>query len=140
MEKPPDPLPRPRPIHPVAAASTPALIADAARKLELLIRSQVHLVRAEVVSQWRRGLRMVVTLAVAGVAALAGLTLLLVAVALALTAYLPGWLAALCVAAVALAVGSVAALVAWRRRLRDPLAVTRRTLKRNLEWLIERLI
>jgi hypothetical protein len=140
MEKHPDSLPRPRAVRSTNAASTPALIADAAKKLEVLARSQVHLARAEMMSQWRRGLRMAVALAVAVAAALAGLTLLLVAVALALTAYLPGWLAALCVAVVALAAGSVAALVAWRRRVRDPLALTRRTLKRNLQWLTERMI
>jgi hypothetical protein len=61
--------------------------------------------------------------------------LLTVAVALALAALMPGWLAALVVAAVVLGVGATIGYAGWRHRPRSPLALTRKSVKEDWEWL-----
>ena len=65
--------------------------------------------------------------------------MLFVALAFALTAWLPGWAAALIIAAVVLAVALVAAMSGWGRRVRTPLARTRESVKEDLEWVKQRI-
>jgi hypothetical protein len=48
-------------------------------------------------------------------------------------------LAALALGVLLLAVGGAIGLVAWRRRVSAPLAVTRKNVKEDLEWAKERL-
>jgi hypothetical protein len=57
----------------------------------------------------------------------------------ALTAWMPGWLAALGVAALLLAIGALLALFGWTRRVSAPMAVTRKTVKEDVQWAKERL-
>jgi protein-S-isoprenylcysteine O-methyltransferase Ste14 len=78
-------------------------------------------------------------LAVAAVLALLGISLLLVAVVFALAHVMPAWLAALALGVLLLVVGGAIGLVAWRGRLRAPLAATRKHVKEDLEWAKEHL-
>jgi putative superfamily III holin-X len=80
-------------------------------------------------------------LGVAGVCALCTLNLLLVAIVFGLREgeVMSGWLAALVVAAVVLAIGTIAGLVGWKRRVRQPLDATRRSVEDNVRWAKERL-
>ena len=119
--------------------STRALVGEIGSHLVQLAQSEVELARAELASDVRSGRRAMVGLGVATVAALVGLTLLLVAVVLALAALMPGWLAALLVAAVVFGVGAATGYTGWKHRPRSPLALTRKSLKEDWEWLKEQV-
>jgi uncharacterized membrane protein YqjE len=64
-----------------------------------------------------------------------------VAIALALAEWtvLYEWAATLIVAAVVLLVGTVAGLIGWGKRVKQPLEATRRSLKEDVQWAKERL-
>jgi hypothetical protein len=115
--------------------SAPALVVEISRQLVQLAQDETELARAELASDLRSGRSTLVALALAGVAGLVGLTLLLVAGALALAMILSAWLAALIQAGVILAGGAMAGYVGWTHRPRSPLALTRKSLKDNWEWL-----
>lgn len=119
--------------------TTRALVGEIGSQLVQLAQTEVELARAELASDVRAGRRAMAGLGVATVAALAGLTLLLVAVVLALATLMPGWLAALIVAAVVFGVGATAGYVGWKHRPRSPLALTRKSLKEDWEWLKEQV-
>ena len=80
-------------------------------------------------------------LGVAGVCALSVLQLFLLALVLALqeAGFMRGWQAAVVVAAGVLAVGTVAGILGWRRRVRRPLELTRRSVREGLSWVKERV-
>jgi uncharacterized membrane protein YqjE len=120
-------------------ANTRALLGAIGSQLVQLAQAEVELARAELASNVQSGRRALVGLGVAAVAALAGLTLLLVAVVLALAMVMPGWLAALSVAGVVIAAGAVAGYVGWIHRPRSPLALTRKSLEEDWEWLKDRV-
>jgi uncharacterized membrane protein YqjE len=115
--------------------STRALVGEIGSQLAQLAQAEMELARAELASDVRSGRRAAVGLGVAAVAALVGLTLLSVALVLALAALMPGWLAALIVAAVVFGVGATAGYVGWKHRPRSALALTRKSLKEDWEWL-----
>ena len=75
-------------------------------------------------------------LGVAGVCGVMVIQLLLVAAVLALmeSGTLPGWEAALIVAALVLAVGTAAGLWGWARRVRKPLQTSRRSVRDAVRW------
>jgi hypothetical protein len=52
---------------------------------------------------------------------------------------MPGWLAALIVAGVVFGVGAGAGYMGWQQRPRSPLALTRKSLKEDWEWLKEQV-
>ena len=118
--------------HPRGAAH---LIGAIGNQLLEIARIEVELVRAELASDARSGIRALVGLGVAAVAALTGLNLLLVALVLALATIMPGWLAAVIVATVVLGTGALTGYVGWRQRPRSPLTLTRKSLKEDWEWL-----
>src|SRR6266568_4849186 len=97
--------------------------------------------KAEVKEQVRAEIRMASGLGVAGVCALLTLNLLLVAgvFALAEAELMRGWVAALLFALAVLLIGTVAGLLGWRRRVREPLPATRRSVEENLRWAKERM-
>ena len=67
------------------------------------------------------------------------LNLLLVALVLGLSTWMPGWLAAVIVAAAVFIIGGIVGYVSWTRRVTTPLAATRKTLKEDVQWAKERL-
>jgi hypothetical protein len=118
---------------------TAKLLGDAVRTGKELLHQELDLARAELKANLRSEAAMAKGLGLAGVCALLAANLLLVAVAFALSLFMPGWLAALIVASVVLAVGTIAGLVGWRKRVRRPLALTQRTLQDDWQWAKERL-
>jgi len=119
--------------------STRDLVTDITRKVSLLVRKEVELARAEVKADFQAELSMVTTMAAGVVAALLGLNALLVAVILALAMRMPGWAAALVVAGVMLLVAVVLGFIGWSRRVTTPLAMTRKTLREDVQWAKERV-
>jgi uncharacterized membrane protein YqjE len=117
------------------APSTMHLVGAIGSQLVELAQIEVELVRTELASDARAGRRTLVGLGVAAVAALLGLNLLLLAVVLALATIMSGWMAALLAAAVVLGTGAVLGYVGWRQRPRLPLALTRKSLREDWEWL-----
>ncbi|HEX7786056.1 MAG TPA: phage holin family protein, partial [Methylomirabilota bacterium] len=115
--------------------STRALVSEIGGQLVELAQKEVELARAELASDVRSGRNAAVSVAIGAVVALMGATMLLVAAALALAIVMPGWLAALVVAAVVLTIGIVTAVVGWNRRPRTALTLTRKSLKEDWEWL-----
>lgn len=118
---------------------TTTLIGDIGSRMVQLAQTEVELAGAELASDLRAGRRVLVAVAVALVAALVGVALLLVTVVLALALVMPGWLAGLIVALVVLAVAAGAAYLGWRDRPRSALALTRKSLKEDWEWLKSQL-
>src|SRR5262252_709900 len=90
--------------------STRQLLARLLETVSLLVTKEVELARAELKADVKTELDMVK---------------LLVAAVFALTVWIPGWAAALAVAAVLIVIGAVLALVGWQRRVSAPMAVTR---------------
>jgi uncharacterized membrane protein YqjE len=128
------------PIDPqTQSLSTRQLLTQLIETVSLLVAKEVELARAEIKADLKAELSMVTLLGAAGVVAVFSVNMLLVAAVFALTAWMPGWLAALGVAAVLLAIGGVLALVGWQRRVSVPLAVTRKTVKEDVQWAKERL-
>lgn len=135
------PRPLAHPADPLREMPMKDLVTELARKASELARKEVELAKAEVRADIRSSTRMASGLGVAAVCALLGVELLLVALVFALfeAEVLRGWVAALIVAAVVLAVGAVAGLWGWAKRVRKPLDTTRRSVKENVRWAKERI-
>jgi hypothetical protein len=132
------------PIARVGAAraenlSTRELVAEITGKVSLLVKKEVELAKTELKANAEAELAMVKALAAGAVAALLGLNTLLVAVVLALAMKMPGWLAALIVGGVVLVVGVVLGYLGWNWRVTTPLAVTRKTIREDVQWAKERV-
>lgn len=121
--------------------SVKELVTEIAQKASLLARKEVALAKAEVKEQVRAEVKMASGLGVAGVCALLTLNMLLVAGVFALmeAEIMRGWVAALLVALAVLLIGTVAGLVGWSRRVREPLPATRRSVEENVRWAKERM-
>src|SRR5262249_51778224 len=119
--------------------STRQLLAQLLETVSLLVTKEVELARAEFRADVKAEIGMVKLLVAAGVVAVFAVNMLLVAAVFALTQVMPGWLAALAVAAVLVLIGVVLGLVGWQRRVSVPLAVTRKTMKEDMQWAKERL-
>ena len=128
------------PIDPATQSlSMRQLLTQLIETLSLLVTKEVELARAEIRADVKRELSVVTILVVAGVVAVLGATMLLVAAVFALTVWMSGWLAALVVAGVLLVIAAVLALVGWRQHVSAPLAVTRKMVKEDVQWAKERL-
>jgi len=126
---------------PLRQMGTRDLVSETARKASQLVKKEVELAKAELRTDLRSEIRMASGLGVAGLCAIAAIELLLVAIVLALMerGVMPGWAAALVVAAVVLAIGAAAGLWGWARRVRKPLDTTRRSLQEDVRWAKERM-
>lgn len=126
---------------PLKRMQTKDLVAETGRKASLLLRKELELAKAELRADVRSEIKMASGLGAAGVCALVGLEMLLVALALGLMegGVLPGWAAALVIAAAVLIIGAVAGLWGWAKRVRQPLETTRRSLKEDVRWARERM-
>ena len=129
---PDDPPPDPR--DPLATASTAELVGRLAEEAKELVKKEVELAKAELRSEWKSELKMAAGFAVTAVATLITLNLLFVAIVLGLEESLPGWAAALVVAAGTLVLGGVAGAIGWAYRVRKLLPRTQRTLKEDAQW------
>jgi hypothetical protein len=108
----------------------------------MLVRAEVALAKAELKEDLKREVHMLEGIGVAAICALLVVTLLLVALVLGLSSdarLIPGWAAALLVAGGVLVTGTVAGLVGWTIRVRDPLAKTRKSLKEDVQWAKQRM-
>lgn len=128
------------PINPeTQSLSTRQLLTRLFETVSLLVTKEVELARAEIRADVKAELSMVTLLIAAGVVGVFCVNMLLVSAVFALTVWMPGWLAALAIAGLLLAIGGVLALVGWQQRVSAPLAVTRKTVKEDMQWAKERL-
>ena len=128
------------PIDPeTQSLTTRQLLTRLIETVSLLVTKEIELVRAEIKADLKAEIATVALLVAAGVVALFGVNMLLVAAVFALTVWMPGWLAALAIVGLLLVIGGVLALVGWTRRVSVPLAITRRTVKEDVEWAKDRL-
>jgi hypothetical protein len=125
--------------HSERELSNRALISEIIGKASLLAKKEIELAKAEIRADLNAQLRMVKALGVAGLAALLGLNMLLVAGVLALGLKIAAWLAALIVGGTLLLVAAIVGYIGWKRMVTNPLALTRQTLKEDVQWLKERL-
>jgi hypothetical protein len=117
---------------------TGALVRKIVSQAELLAKKELELAKTELRADLRSQAHVAEGLGIAAVAALVTVNLLLVTAALALSLVMPGWAAGLVVSGVMLTVTLLFATVSWHRRLREPMAHTRRTLKDGVRWTRER--
>ena len=126
-------------MPPAGSLSTLELVREILRTGSLLVEKEIELARAELKADLQAQLRMAKRLAIAAVLALLGINLLLVSAVFAMAHVMPGWLAALALGVLLLAVGGAIGLMAWRRRMSAPLAVSRKHVKEDVEWAKEHL-
>jgi uncharacterized membrane protein YqjE len=119
--------------------SNKELLQHIAQNAVLLAKKEVELAKAELKADLKTEVAMAKGLTVAGLCAIWTVSLMLVAVAMALGGAIPEWAAALIVAAAVLLVGTVAGLVGWAKRVKEPLETTRRTIKEDVQWAKERV-
>jgi uncharacterized membrane protein YqjE len=123
----------------VESMSNKELLQHITHNAVLLARKEVELAKVELKADLKNEVAMAKGLGVAGLCAIWTVSMMLVAVALALGAVIPEWAAALIVAAAVLTVGTVAGLVGWGKRVKEPLEKTRRTIKEDVQWAKERI-
>jgi hypothetical protein len=126
---------------PLRSMKTRDIVTELARKASLLARKEVELAKAELKADVRAEIKAASGLGVAGLCAILTVQLLLVALVLALMEgeVMPGWGAALLVAAVVLAIGTGVGLWGWARRVRKPLETSRRSLQEDVRWAKEQI-
>jgi Putative Actinobacterial Holin-X, holin superfamily III len=127
------------PDHEAQSLSTRELVSRLIKAGSLLITKEVELARAEIKADLQAELGVLKLLIAAAVAAVLGVNLLFVSAVFALAQWLPGWLAALALAGMVLAIAIGLGLIGWARRVSSPLAVTRKTVKEDMQWAKERL-
>ena len=125
--------------RPLETASTGELVSELFEQSTKLVKTEVALAKAELLSDLKQEVKVAEGLGIAAVCALCGLNLLLMAGVLALAQLLPAWAAALVVAAIILATGAVTGALGWGRRVTNPLARTQKTLKEDVRWAKERM-
>jgi hypothetical protein len=121
------------------ALSTRELVSRLLKAGSLLVAKEVELARAEIKADLQAELGMLKLLIASAFGAVLGVNLLLVSAVFALTHWLPGWLAALVLAGLFLVVSLALGLIGWQRRVSSPLAITRKTVKEDMQWAKERL-
>jgi hypothetical protein len=125
--------------HEARSLSTRELVSRVLKTGSTLVAKEVELARAEIKADLHAELGVLKLLIAAALLALLGLNLLFVSAVFALTHWLPGWLAALGLAGMLLAIGFGLGLIGWARRVSAPLAITRKTVKEDMQWAKERL-
>lgn len=117
------------------SASTGQLISQASDQLSDLVRSEMQLARAELMESVKHAGKGGGLFGAAGIAALYGLGVLIVAAVLGLSVALDAWLAALIVGIVLLAAAGVAALAGKHEvtQATPPVQQTRDSVKADIE-------
>ena len=126
---------------PKTERSIAALLSDLASESALLIRQELALLKAELHEKFSRVGQGASALTAGGLIAFSGWLVLLAAAVLGLATVLPGWLAALIVALVVLAIAGALVFIGKSRFDADSLMPRRtmRSLREDEEWLRERL-
>jgi hypothetical protein len=119
--------------------STRELLSEITDRMTLLARKEIELAKVEIKADLKSEVAMATSLGIAAVTALLGLNLLLVALVLALALYIAPWIGALALGGLLLLAALVVGYLGWQRRVSHPLAVTRKTLKEDMQWAKERL-
>jgi uncharacterized membrane protein YqjE len=124
-----------------ADRSIAALLSDLAGETVLLVRQELALFKAELQEKFGRIGQGATALGVGVFIALSGWGVLMAAAVLGLATVLPGWLAALIIAVLALAIGGALILIGKSRFDADALMPRRtlRSLREDEAWLRERL-
>jgi hypothetical protein len=125
--------------RPLDRLGTSALVRRLVTQVETLAKKEFELAKTEVRADLHKEATAAGGLGIAAVVGIIAVALLLVTVILALSLVMRGWAAGLIVSGATLAVAVVLALVSWGRRVRDPLARTRQSMKENVKWTRERL-
>jgi hypothetical protein len=120
--------------------STVELVKHITSEVGHLAQKQIELAKAELKADLKSEALMVGGLSLAVLTGLCTVNLLLVTVVLALATVLPGWQAGLVVSGVTLLTTAVVAAIAWSKRVRSPMARTKRTLQEDVQWTRERLV
>jgi hypothetical protein len=123
-----------------ASLSTKELLGRILEEGTALVRKEMELARTELTADLKTEVQSAKVLGAGAVLGLCGLNLALVTVVLALTMVMPGWAAGLIVTGVVLSVAAIIGLVGWKRRVRLPMARTRKHLKEDVQWMKERVI
>ncbi|PYM44927.1 MAG: hypothetical protein DME16_19275 [Candidatus Rokuibacteriota bacterium] len=106
-----------------------------ALQLDRALRGEKQMLKADMESE----LAMAKGLAMAVLVTVLGLNMLLVALVFALATVMPGWLAALLIGGGLVVIGGILGYVSWTRRVTSPLALTRKTIREDSQWVKERL-
>jgi hypothetical protein len=122
----------------VTRLSTVQLVREIAVQASLLVKKQVQLAKTELKADARTEARVAGGLGIAAVGAIITVTLLLVTAAFALALVMPAWGAGLIVTGVVAAAVAIVAGLSWKRRVRTPLATSRRELKQDVRFTRER--
>ena len=115
------------------------LLGEITGKVTLLARKEVELAKTELKADLASELAAAKGLVVAAVIAILGVNMLLVAAAFGLAVHLHAWLAAVLIGAVLVVIAGILGYVSWMRRVTQPLAATRKTLREDAQWAKERL-
>lgn len=128
------------PVHSdVRHVSTRELLSRILHSASQLVSTEMALAREEGKANLEAAFATVKWLVVAGVIGLAGVNLLLVAAVLALAHVIAAGLAAVLVGGVILVISANVAYIGWQRRVTRPLAVTRKIVTEDMQWVKERL-
>jgi hypothetical protein len=119
--------------------STVELVKEITAEVGHLVQKQIALAKTELKSDLKAEATMVGGFGIAALGAAVTVNLLLVTAVLALAQVMSGWKAGLLVSGVVLLIAGTVAGIAWKRRVRSPLARTQRTLREDVEWTKERL-
>lgn len=122
-----------------AAMSTTELLAEIARQVSSLARTELDLAKSELRANVLDEVKMATGFSVAGILSLMAVTLLLVTAVLALATVLPGWVAGSIVTGVVLLAAVGAAAFGWSKRVRQPLGRTRREMEEDARWAKNRM-
>ncbi|MDP2341013.1 MAG: phage holin family protein [Deltaproteobacteria bacterium] len=123
----------------VAQTSTADLLRQLVSKSAELAKKELELARTELKANVDQEVKAVRTLVIAAAGAITVVNLALVAGVFALSAVIPGWLAALSIAGAALLLVVCFALVGRKNLVQAPLERTRKSLEESVQWAKERL-
>jgi membrane protein len=125
--------------RPLDRLGTSALVRRLVTQVETLAKKEIELGKTELRADLHKEARAAGGLGIAAVVGIITVALFLVTAIFALALVLPGWAAGLIVSGATLLVAVVLALASWGRRVREPLARTRQSMKENVKWTRERL-
>jgi hypothetical protein len=125
------------PPLPPEAMTTAHLLKEAASDVAALAKKELALAKAELRADVGAELTMLTGMGFAALTGVLVVNALVVAAIFGLARVMPGWGAALVVSGVLAVVAGIVVTVSWRKRVRSPLARTRRSLEAEARQLKE---